>query len=123
MTRQDIFAWAKRRYGTEPDYPWGDNSAVLRHKENNKWYGLIMEVGRDKLSLPGEGTVEALNVKCDPQMVGALRTREGFHPAYHMNKEKWITIRLDGSVPKEDIKNLVSISYQMTEPPRKPKKS
>ncbi len=123
MTRQDIFAWAKRQYGTEPDYPWGDNSAVLRHKENNKWYGLIMEVGRDKLGLPGEGTVEALNVKCDPQMVGALRTREGFHPAYHMNKEKWITIRLDGSVPKEDIKNLVSISYQMTEPPRKHKKS
>lgn len=119
MTRQDIFSWVKQQYGTEPDYPWGDNNAVLRHKENNKWYGLIMEVGRDKLSLPGEGTVDVLNVKCDPQMVGALRTREGFHPAYHMNKEKWITVRLDGSVPKEDIQNLASLSYQMTEPPRK----
>ena len=119
MTRQDIFAWAKRRYGTEPDYPWGDNSAVLRHKENNKWYGLIMEVGRDKLGLPGEGTVEALNVKCDPQMVGALRTREGFHPAYHMNKEKWLTIALVGTVPAQRIQMLIDISFGLTAPKRK----
>lgn len=123
MTRQEIFSWVKEQYGTEPDYPWGDNNAVLRHKGNNKWYGLIMEVGRDKLGLPGEGRAEALNVKCDPQMVGALRTREGFHPAYHMNKEKWITIRLDGSVADEDIKNLIAQSYKMTEPPGKHKKS
>ena len=72
MTRQDIFAWAKRRYGTEPDYPWGDNSAVLRHMENNKWYGLIMEGGRDKLGLPGEGR----SPQCE------MRSPDGGRPAY-----------------------------------------
>ena len=51
MLRQDIFAWVKKRYGTEPDYPWNDGNAVLRHKENNKWFALIMEVGRDRLGL------------------------------------------------------------------------
>ena len=49
--------------------------------------GLLMEVGRGKLGLPGEGVVEILNVKCDPMLAGALRAQEGFHPAYHMNKE------------------------------------
>ncbi len=119
MTRQEVFAWVKQQYGTDPDYPWADDNAVLRHKSNNKWYGLIMEVGRGKLGLTGEGTVEALNVKCDPQMVGALRTRQGYHPAYHMNKDKWITVRLDGSVPEDEIENLIDLSYRLTETVRK----
>lgn len=33
---------------------------------------------------------------------------------YHMNKNKWITIRLDGSVPDDEIKNLIDLSYQLT---------
>ena len=69
---------------------------------------------RDRLGLPGSGTVDILNVKCDPALGGFLRTREGFHPAYHMNKEKWLTIRLDGSVPEEEIKNLIDLSYDLT---------
>lgn len=119
MTRQTIFSWVKQQYNTDPDYPWADRNAVLRHKDNNKWYGLIMEVGRDKLGLLEEGDVEVLNVKCDPEMVGALRTKEGFHPAYHMNKERWITIRLDGSVAEDEIKNLLDLSYRLTESPKK----
>lgn len=119
MTRQEIFTWVKDQYGTDPDYPWADDNAVLRHRDNNKWYGLIMTVGRDKLGLMEEGGVEVLNVKCDPELIGSLRTREGFHPAYHMNKEKWITVRLDGSVPGTEIQNLLDLSYRLTEPPAK----
>ena len=51
-----------------------------------------------------------LNVKCDPMLAGALRAQEGFHPAYHMNKEKWLTIRLDGSVPDAEIEKLIDLS-------------
>lgn len=114
MDRQRIFDYVKQHYGTEQDHPWADENSVLRHKENNKWYGLIMEVGMDKLGLPGNGRVDVLNVKCDPMLIGSLRTQEGFHPAYHMNKDKWISIRLDGSVPEEQIKNLIDLSYELT---------
>ena len=62
MTRQQIFTYAKTKYGTEPDYPWSDTNAVLRHRDNRKWYGLVMEVGREKLGLPGGGLVDVLNV-------------------------------------------------------------
>lgn len=114
MTRQQIFTYAKTKYGTEPDYSWSDTNAVLRHRDNRKWYGLVMEVGREKLGLPGDGLVDVLNVKCDPVLGSFLRTQEGFHPAYHMNKEQWLTIRLDGSVSEKEIKHLLDLSYDLT---------
>lgn len=123
MTREEIFIWCKRQYGTEPDYPWLDCNAVLRHRDTRKWYGLVMEVARDKLGLPGEGTIQVMNVKCDSLLIGSLREKTGFLPAYHMNKENWITILLDGSVPEEEIKSLLDMSYQMTGNQPKNKKS
>ncbi len=114
MDRQEIFEHVKQQYGTEPDYPWKDWNAVLRHKDNNKWYGVVLKVGRDKLGLSGDEAVDVLNVKCDPVLIGSLRTQPGFHPAYHMNKEKWISVRLDGSAPGDEIKSLIAMSYELT---------
>lgn len=117
MTKEQVFEYVLTEYGTEPDYPWvDDDSAVLRHNTNRKWYGLMMEVGRDKLGLGGDGTVDVLNVKCDPIFIGSLRRQDGFHPAYHMNKDQWISIRLDGSASEEDIKSLIDLSYGLTKP-------
>lgn len=131
MNRQEIFKWVKEQYGTEPDYPWQDTNAVLRHRRNNKWYGLIMSVGRDKLGLSGKEEIEILNLKCDPEMIGFLRTRPGFLPAYHMNKDKWISILLGDTestvsvvptvpiVYEKEIKNLIQMSYDLTEPKKR----
>ena len=58
-------------------------------------------------------------MKCDPILAGSLRAQEGFHPAYHMNKEKWLTIRLDGSVPDVEIEKLIDLSYELTQPFRR----
>lgn len=116
MNRQRLFEYAKTKYGTSPDAPWGDNNAVLRHADTRKWYGLVMEIGRDKLGLPGGEMVDVLNVKCDPMLAGSLRQQEGFHPAYHMNKEQWLTVRLDGSVSEDEVKNLLDLSYELTRP-------
>ncbi len=114
MDRQTIFRWVRKQYGTVPDYPWSDNNAVLRHKDNRKWYGVILEVAKSKLGLPDEGTVDVINVKCDPLLTGSLQKKPGFHPAYHMNKEKWISIRLDGSAGDEEIRNLIHLSFELT---------
>lgn len=114
MERRELFTWVYQEYGTEPDYPWHDWNAVLRHKQNNKWYGLVMEIERYKLGLIGDSIVDVLNVKCNPMLIGSLLTQEGYHTAYHMNKDKWITIRLDGSVSEEQVRNLLSMSYDLT---------
>lgn len=122
ITREELFAWALETYGTQPDYPWGDENAVLRHSGNNKWYAAVLEVSRNKLGLDGDGRVCVVNVKCDPILIGALRAQEGYHPAYHMNKDLWITMRLDGSVPAEEIQRLVGFSYELVQPKKKKRK-
>ena len=115
MTRQEVFAYCRQQYGTEPDYPWQDRNAVLRHKDNNKWYAVILEVGREKLDLSGEGVVDVMNVKCDPILSGSLLGQPGYFRAYHMNKEQWISILLDGPQPENEIKSLIDLSFRMTQ--------
>ena len=118
MTRKQLFAYAKRKYGGVAEYPWNDDNAVIRHKENKKWHALIMNVGCDKLKIEGEGNMDILNVKCDPVLIGSLRCQPGFLPAYHMNKEKWLTILLD-RVDDKQIKSLIDLSYTLTEGKKK----
>ena len=114
MDRKEIFSLCRHNYHTEPDYPWNDWNAVLRHADNGKWYGVIIEVAKAKLGMDGDGIVDVLNLKCDPQLVGSLRLKEGFFPAYHMNKENWISILLDGPASKTEINKLIDLSYQLT---------
>ncbi len=47
--RTALLQYVQKAYKTKPDYPWkGDpESAVLRHEDNQKWYGLVMETGRN----------------------------------------------------------------------------
>lgn len=116
MDRQTVFRYVKRQYGTEPDYPWEDDNAVLRHKGNKKWYAALLKVDGEKLGLGGVGTVDVINVKCEPMLIGSLRTQPGFFPAYHMNKDKWISILLDDTVSAEETRNLIDMSYELTKP-------
>lgn len=114
--REEILSYVKKNFNTEPDYPWvkHPNYAVLRHKSNRKMYGIIMTISKKKLGLTGEEDIEALNVKCEPELKDMLRSHPAVLPAYHMNKKHWVTIVLDGSFPKENIYNLIDLSYNLT---------
>ncbi|MCD8147635.1 MAG: MmcQ/YjbR family DNA-binding protein [Clostridiales bacterium] len=116
MDRQAIFDYVKKKYGTEPEYLWMryPSYAVLRHQDNQKWYGIVMDVPRNKLGLTGIETVDILDVKCEPLMIDLLRQSLGFLPGYHMNKSNWISILLDGTVPDDTILDLLDASFQNT---------
>ena len=60
--------------------------------------------------------LDILNLKCDPVLIASLRGTPGLLPAYHMNKEHWITAVLDGSAPDAQIQTLLAMSYDMTAP-------
>ena len=115
MTRQELIDYIVDEYSVEPDYPFprDDISCVFRHIDNRKWFGIAMVVPYRTLGIPRDGDADILNVKCDPVMMGSFRGKPGFRPAYHMNKDKWITILLDGSAGREDIKALLAMSYHM----------
>ena len=114
--RQDVLTFASEQYGTEPEFLWASypDYAVLRHW-NGKWYGVVMDVPRERLGLSGQGCVDILNVKCEPDVIGAFRQRDGFLPAYHMNRSHWLTVLLDGTVDRETIVSLLDMSYDLIE--------
>lgn len=129
MYRQDILAYVKKEYGTAPEYPWRSDpdSAVLRHQtgqggRKGKWYGLIMCLKRETLGLEGEGLIDVMNLKCSPEMIDLLRMSKGYLPAYHMNKNHWITVLLDGTVSFDNIKPLIDESYALTADKKNKKK-
>ncbi len=114
--RQFVLDYAEENYGTVPEYPWEGtpDAAVLRHRTNKKWYGLVMSVSRKTLGLEGSGSADILNVKCDPQLIGSLLMKKGFLPAYHMNKTHWLSILLDGSVDAQETAMLLDESFGLT---------
>lgn len=120
MKKEELFEWVKNVYGVEPDYPWiDDDSAVLRHKDNRKWFALVMNITADKLGLRSSQRVDVLNIKCDTLLIGTLHQQKGFFPAYHMNKMNWVSILLDGTVKSNEIKPLVDMSYELTRQKKK----
>ena len=124
MTRESLVAYIAEQYCVVPDYPWDSDPtfAVFRHRGNRKWFALLMDVGRDKLGLPGTQPVDVVNVKCDPLMLGSARMSNGVLPAYHMNKNHWLTVLLDGTADDDTITALLDISYALTAPKKKPPK-
>ena len=116
MTRAELEKYIGETYNTDPDYPWEDTpqAAVFRHRSNRKWFALTMTVGRDRLGLPEGGSVDIVNLKCGPIMLGSMLMEPGFFPAYHMSKAHWISAALDGSAEGEKIKLLLDVSYEMT---------
>lgn len=112
--RENILNYAASQYGTKPEYPWFDlpEHAVLRHS-NGKWYGIIMNISRDKLGLNSNEKIDILVCKCDPMMRELLLSEKGFYPAYHMNKVHWITLLLDGSVKTDLAYHVLDLSHQI----------
>ena len=121
MTREELFQWVKQEYGTEAEYPWKDSNAVLRRADNDKWYGVILSVAGSKLGLEDDNNniIDVINLKSDPMLIGSLRGQKGYFPAYHMNKEKWISVLLGDAGLDEPIKNLLALSYELTAPKKK----
>ena len=114
--REEIEKYIKENYDILQEYPWSKfpNYTTFKHKSNKKWFALIMDVPFKNLKINKENIVDVINLKNVPEMIGGLRKEEGILPAYHMNKEYWITILLDGTVSKEKICELIDISYELT---------
>lgn len=107
VKREEIIKYIKEKYEVNPEYLWEDtpDAAIFRHKDNNKWFGLIMNV-------KGE---EYLNVKTEPTYSELLRNSYDYIiPAYHMNKQHWNTIIINKKIDKELLYELIDQSYELT---------
>ena len=114
--REKIEKYINEHYDAIQEYPWEKypNFTTFKHKNNKKWFALVADVPFEKLKIKKDGIVDVINLKMIPEMIGSLRKTEGILPAYHMNKEHWITILLDGTVQMQKICDLIDISYDLT---------
>lgn len=112
----EILQYAKDQYESKPEFLWlkSPNNAVLRHKDSLKWYAVLITVSKSKLGLDGDESVEILGLKCTPLLIDGLVDKVHYFPAYHMNKQHWISILLDNTLPINDILNLMDLSFSLT---------
>lgn len=96
------------------DMPFHDlNWIVIRHRHNGKIFAWIFEKDYNIW----------INVKCNPEWRDLWRnTYESVLPGWHLNKEHWNSIILDGTVPDKEIKRMIEESYDLTKPKHKKKK-
>lgn len=107
MNREDVIKYCLELPEVYEDYPFPEDniSATMKHKKNNKWFALLMEV---------DGK-EYLNIKTNPEYSELLRkTYDYIIPAYHMNKEHWNTIILSDECDRELVEELLEQSYNLT---------
>ncbi len=107
MNRKEVINYCVELPNVYEDYPFPDDieSVTMKHKNNNKWFALIMNVKGN----------EYLNIKTKPEYSELLRkTYDYIIPAYHMNKEHWNTVILSDKCDEMLIKELLDQSYELT---------
>ena len=121
MDQAELARYARETWGTEAEHLFSETpeTYILRHRENRKWYAVVMAVPRSRLGLEGEDPVFLLDVKCGPLLSGSYLGKPGVVPAWHMNKTHWIGVLLDGSAEEETVRELLEISYRLTAGRRK----
>ena len=115
MTKQEFLKYCLTTYGTSPDYPFDEDfeTAVLRHADNRKWYALVMRVSRRKFGFDSDEVIDVVNLKLPTEMFGSFGAADGVYPAYHMNKTHWNSVRAQGSVPDDLLRNLLDEAYRL----------
>ena len=122
--RERITQYIQATYGTQAEYLWADSpgNAIFRHPASKKWYAALMRVLPEKLGLAEGEALDVMDIRCSTIMIGSLLSTKGFLPAYHMNKNHWISIVLDNSVPDDQITPLLELSYDSVAPKRRKKR-
>ena len=114
MTRDEIIAYTAERYSADAERPWNDENFIFRHGGTRKWFAVSMRVPYRRLGIEREGIADIIDVKCGPLLMDAYRRQPGILPGYHMNKEHWLSILLDGTAEDGLIRELLEISFDLT---------
>ena len=102
MNIETLREYCLNKPDVEETLPFGPDTLVF--KVSGK---IFLLTGLDELQL-------SFNVKCDPEK--AIELREVYAcviPGYHMNKQHWNTILVDGTVSTKQLKEWIDQSYEL----------
>ncbi len=104
-TREELLKFGLTFPDTYVDTPFHDDNWILvRYRKNKKAFLWTYE---------RNGNL-CINIKVAPEWRDFWRDAfEAVQPGYHQNKEHWNTIIMNGTVPEETIKQMISESYDL----------
>ncbi|PLX14080.1 MAG: MmcQ-like protein [Marinilabiliales bacterium] len=101
MNIEDIREYCLQKKLTTESFPFDDVTLVF--KVNNKMFAIVSLDGDLRISL-----------KCDPEKAIELRERfPAVKAGYHLNKQQWNTINIDGSIDGLLLKEWIDDSYNL----------
>ena len=108
MNHKEIEEYILSFPNTWLEFPFGESTSVYKtgdkNSDDSRIFALIAENSKPL----------RISLKCDPLLAEKLRTDyETVLPGYHLNKKHWNTIICTGQVPDDEIKSLISISYNL----------
>ena len=98
----DLLAYLLAQPGTSHDTPYGPGVVVARVGKK-----IFCHIGVDDRPL-------TISIKCRPAL--ALQYRAEYpavQAGYHLNKQHWNTVLLDGSIPEAMVRQMVDHSYEL----------
>lgn len=101
MNIEELREYCMSKKGVTEGFPFGETALVF--KVAGKMFCLA--------NMEGELRV---NLKNEPEKNIELREHfPAIRPGYHMNKQHWNTVEIDGSIPDKVIKQLIDESYRL----------
>ena len=108
MTHKEIEDYILSFPNSWLDFPFGVGTSVYKigHAETGggKLFALIADNSKPL----------QISLKCDPLLAEKLREDyETVLPGYHLNKKHWNTIICTGQVSDDELKSLITLSYNL----------
>ncbi len=101
MDNMALRAYCLSKPGAAETFPFGDDVRVF--KVMGKMFALLPVAAPLNISL-----------KCEPTWAQILRsTYPAIQAGYHLNKEHWNTVHLDGTIPDDEVKTMIDHSYEL----------
>ena len=102
MDAAELRRWCLEQNGAIEDFPFTPEHSVF--KVAGKMFALSA-LEREPLEV---------SVKCEPELAVELRNSyAAIRPGYHLNKQHWNTITLDGSLADQLVRDLIEDSYDL----------
>ena len=116
--------WISQTFDDQPEFVFKrlPDYAVFRESGSQKWYGLVMNIPRSRLTnkkaRASEERVDIIDLRCTTDQRSHLLTHQGIHPGYHINKKNWLSVVLDDTIPDHKLFQLVRRSRHILTKPR-----
>ncbi|WP_105617143.1 MmcQ/YjbR family DNA-binding protein [Vallitalea okinawensis] len=103
MTKEDVRTYFLAKRGATVETPFREPVPVF--KVGGKMFGLMNIHEEDR---------QSINLKYPKEKMGEIRSLfKEVQPGYHMAKDHWNTVYLDGDLDDNFIKELIDISYNL----------